>query len=261
MRGLIDFFESKLGKKINIYKYSKGDKLNSNTEVVSWRGETYAVEIIDDFIENSLNGYFYYIYQPNINYEVLNQVFYSLYEDIKVINYEGDYIINIKDKGIIDKSTPQIIELESYMKTYIIDLGKIKSKEELKFKINLTKKLKKYIFIEHSDRKYFDIYDLSLYNIIDCTNCNDVYRKLFDYTLIDKIDSLVLETGIAFIENGFNISKTSANIYLHRNTLIYRLDKIKDIIGIDIRNFNEAVVYYIIVKNYLVNKKYSSYKV
>ena len=101
---------------------------------------------------------------------VLNQVFYGLYEDIKIINYEGSYIVNISEKELIDKSTPQIVELESYMKTYIISLGEVKSKEELGFKINLSNRLKKYIFIENSDRKYFDIYDLALYNVIDCVS-------------------------------------------------------------------------------------------
>lgn len=255
MKSLIDFFEVKLGRKVNIYPYSSGDVLSSCAEVVSWNNETYAVELIDDLLEFNLKGYFYLIYQPNINEEVLNQVFYSLYDDVNIINYEGNYILNIKDKELIDKSTPQIVELECYMKTYIMFLGEVKSTEELEFKIKLSNKLKKYIFIENSDRKYFDIYDLALYNIIDCVGCDDIYGKLFDYSLIDKIDSLVLEAGIAFIENGFNISKTSSSIYLHRNTLIYRLDKIKDILGMDIKNFNEAVVYYVIVKNYLASKK------
>lgn len=134
------------------------------------------------------------IYQNNIN------------EDINIINYKNNYILNTSDTSLINQYTPQIVETETYEKTYIMNLGKIESKEE------------------------------------------------FDYGLIDKIDNLVLETGIAFIENGFNISKTSNNIYLHRNTLIYRLDKIKDVLGMDIRNFNEACVYYIIVKDYLMNK-------
>lgn len=254
MKSLIDFFESKLGRKVNIYPYSTGDALTSCAEVVSWNGKTYAVEIVEDFPEYSIKGYFYLIYQQNINTEVLNQVFYSLYEDIEIINYEGSYIINTRDKNLINNSTPQIVELESYMKTYIMNLGEIKSKDELDFKVNLSNRLRKYIFIENSNRKYFDIYDLALYNIIDCIGCDNTYNRLFDYALIDKVDNLVLEAGISFIENGFNISKTSSNIYLHRNTLIYRLDKIKDIMGIDIRNFNEAVIYYIIVKNYLINK-------
>ncbi|WP_270648226.1 helix-turn-helix domain-containing protein, partial [Paeniclostridium hominis] len=95
---------------------------------------------------------------------------------------------------------------------------------------------------------------LNLYNLIDLIGKDKSYPIVFDYNLIDKIDKLVLEAGIAFIENGFNISKTSNNIYLHRNTLIYRLEKIKDILGMDIRNFNEACIYYLIVKNYLINK-------
>ncbi|MEG2985096.1 MAG: helix-turn-helix domain-containing protein, partial [Peptostreptococcaceae bacterium] len=178
-----------------------------------------------------------------------------LYEDINIINYKKNYILNTNDSNLINRYTPQIVETETYEKTYIMNLGKIGSKEEFDLKIDLSNKLKKYIFIEHSDRKYFDIYDLALYNLIDLVGKDKSYPILFDYGLIDKIDSLVLETGIAFIENGFNISKTSNNIYLHRNTLIYRLDKIKDVLGMDIKNFNEACIYYVIVKDYLMNNK------
>lgn len=254
MKGLIEFFEEQLGKKIKVYKYKGGKLLKKSQQIVSWNNKTYIIEVIENDINHNLDGYFYLIYQKNLNEEILNQVFKSLYEDINIINYKGNYILNTNDLNLIDKYTPQIIETESYTKTYIINLGKINNKKEFDFKIDLSNRLKKYIFIENSNRKYFNIYDLNLYNLIDLIGKDKSYPILFDYNLIDKIDKLVLEAGIAFIENGFNISKTSNNIYLHRNTLIYRLEKIKDILGMDIRNFNEACIYYLIVKNYLINK-------
>ena len=254
VKDLIEFFESQLGKKINLYKYNKNDILRENQQVVFWDNGKYIIEIIEEDNMNNLKGNFYLIHQKNINKGILNEILKTLYEDINIINYKGNFILNTKKVDLINKDTPQIIETESYEKTYIIDLGEIKSKDEFDIKLDLTKKLKKYISIENSDRKYFNIFDLALYNIVELCGADIIYKNLFDYNLIDKVDSLVLETGIAFIENGFNISKTSNNIYLHRNTLIYRLEKIKDILGMDIRNFNEACIYYIIVKSYLVNK-------
>ena len=254
MKGLIEFFEDQLGKKINVYKYKDEEQLKESQQVVAWNNEKYIIDIVTDDISCNLNGYFYLIYQKHINEDVLNQVFKGLYEDVNIINYKNSYILNINDASLVDEYTPQIVETESYTKTYIINLGKINNKEEFDFKIDLSNRLKKYIFIENNNRKYFDIYDLALYNLIDLAGNDKAYPILFDYNLIDKVDNLVLEAGIAFIENGFNISKTSNNIYLHRNTLIYRLEKIKDILGMDIKNFNEACIYYLIVKNYLINK-------
>lgn len=254
VKDLIEFFESQLGKKINLYKYNKNDILKENHQVVVWDNQKYVIELIEENNINNLKGNFYLIYQKNVNKTLLNEILTTLYEDVNIVNYKGNFILNTNNIDLINKDTPQIIETESYEKTYIINLGEIKSKDEFDIKLDLTKKLKKYIAIENSDRKYFDIFDLALYNMIEICGTDTIYKNLFDYNLIDKIDNLVLETGIAFIENGFNISKTSNNIYLHRNTLIYRLEKIKDILGMDIKNFNEACIYYIIVKNYLVNK-------
>lgn len=254
MKDLIEFFENQLGKKINLYKYNKNDILKENHQVVVWDNQKYVIELIEENNINNLKGNFYLIYQKNVNKTLLNEILTTLYEDVNIVNYKGNFILNTNNIDLINKDTPQIIETESYEKTYIINLGQIKSKDEFDIKLDLTKKLKKYIAIENSDRKYFDIFDLALYNMIEICGTDTIYKNLFDYNLIDKIDNLVLETGIAFIENGFNISKTSNNIYLHRNTLIYRLEKIKDILGMDIKNFNEACIYYIIVKNYLVNK-------
>lgn len=254
VKDLIEFFESQLGKKINLYKYNKNDILKENHQVVVWDNQKYVIELIEENNINNLKGNFYLIYQKNVNKTLLNEILTTLYEDVNIVNYKGNFILNTNNIDLINKDTPQIIETESYEKTYIINLGQIKSKDEFDIKLDLTKKLKKYIAIENSDRKYFDIFDLALYNMIELCGSDITYKNLFDYNLIGKIDNLVLETGIAFIENGFNISKTSNNIYLHRNTLIYRLEKIKDILGMDIKNFNEACIYYIIVKNYLVNK-------
>jgi sugar diacid utilization regulator len=254
LKGLIEFFEEQLGKKINVYKYKGEEKLKESQQVVVWNNENYIIDIVTDDINCNLKGYFYLIYQKHINEDVLNQVFKGLYKDVNIINYKNSYILNINNSSLVDEYTPQIVETESYTKTYIINLGKINNKEEFDFKIDLSNRLKKYIFIENNNRKYFDIYDLALYNLIDLAGKDKAYSILFDYNLIDKVDNLVLEAGIAFIENGFNISKTSNNIYLHRNTLIYRLEKIKDILGMDIKNFNEACIYYLIVKNYLINK-------
>ena len=93
-------------------------------------------------------------------------------------------------------------------------------------------------------------------------NCSvefiDKYRKLYNNKHILSVitnDELV-QTAQVFLKNSLNITLASKQGYMHRNTLIYRIDKIKRVIGLDIRNFEEAVVFdnlvmfYDMIKNY-----------
>lgn len=56
-------------------------------------------------------------------------------------------------------------------------------------------------------------------------------------------DEELVKTAIAFLDNDLNVSETARAMFLHRNTLMYRLDKIERITGIDVRNFNGAVTF------------------
>lgn len=59
----------------------------------------------------------------------------------------------------------------------------------------------------------------------------------------NQFDGEVINTIDEFMKNGLNISDAARKLYIHRNTLIYRLDKIKKETGFDIRNFKEATVF------------------
>ncbi|MGN0822616.1 MAG: PucR family transcriptional regulator, partial [Candidatus Gallimonas sp.] len=56
----------------------------------------------------------------------------------------------------------------------------------------------------------------------------------------------MLGTAEEFLENSLNVSETSRNLYMHRNTLTYRLDKIERITGLNIRKFSDAVSFRVI---------------
>lgn len=63
---------------------------------------------------------------------------------------------------------------------------------------------------------------------------------------LDNQDSDTLKTIETFFQRDLNISDASKELFVHRNTLLYRLDKIKREISIDLRNFNEAMTFYVI---------------
>lgn len=80
-------------------------------------------------------------------------------------------------------------------------------------------------------------------------NCGDElveeYKALCNIKSVSTLlnDEELVKTAVLFFENNLNISTASKIGFMHRNTLIYRLDKINKLIGLDIRNFNDAVVF------------------
>ena len=78
---------------------------------------------------------------------------------------------------------------------------------------------------------------------------------------IEALDPDTLETINKFFENNLNVSETSRKLYVHRNTLVYRLEKIKKITGLDLREFDHAIVFKVamMVKKYLDTQNTSKY--
>ena len=60
-------------------------------------------------------------------------------------------------------------------------------------------------------------------------------------------DEEAMSTINKFFENSLNISETARQLYVHRNTLVYRLERIQKAIGLDIRNFDDAMTFRIAV--------------
>jgi len=67
------------------------------------------------------------------------------------------------------------------------------------------------------------------------------------------LDEKTLNDLDIFFENNLNVSETARQLFLHRNTLVYRIEKIKQMIGLDLRNFDDALTFKIamMVVNYV----------
>ena len=72
-------------------------------------------------------------------------------------------------------------------------------------------------------------------------------------TPIEALDQETLYTINKFFENNLNVSETSRKLFVHRNTLVYRLEKIKKLTGLDLREFDHAIIFKValMVKKYL----------
>ena len=85
------------------------------------------------------------------------------------------------------------------------------------------------------------------------TLCEMFLNEVFKKNPIETLDDDTLETINRFFENNLNVSETSRKLYVHRNTLVYRHEKIKKITGLDLREFDHAIVFKVamMVKMYL----------
>ena len=87
------------------------------------------------------------------------------------------------------------------------------------------------------------------------TLCKLFLSEVFKRGSIEELDQEIIFTIQKFFENNLNVSETSRQLYVHRNTLVYRLDKIQKITGLDLREFDQALIFKVAM---MVNKYLSS---
>jgi len=83
--------------------------------------------------------------------------------------------------------------------------------------------------------------------------CKIFIDEIFRNVNPNKIDEEILTTVNKFFENSLNVSETSRQLFIHRNTLVYRIEKLEKLIGLDVRTFDDALTFKIamMVVNYM----------
>ncbi len=88
------------------------------------------------------------------------------------------------------------------------------------------------------------------------TLCEMFLQEVFKRGSLDSLDRETLMTIQCFFENNLNVSETSRKLFVHRNTLVYRLEKIRKLTGLDLREFEHAITFKValMVRKYLDSK-------
>lgn len=162
-----------------------------------------------------------------------------------------------KDLEKLAKSIVDILGSELYLKAYI-GIGTIvdnvkdlpRSFKEAQVALEVGKVFDTEKFIISYDNLGIGrlIYQLPT------TLCEMFLSEVFKKGSIESLDYETLFTIQKFFENNLNVSETSRKLYVHRNTLVYRLEKIRKLTGLDLRKFDHAIVFKValMVKRYLV---------
>ena len=96
--------------------------------------------------------------------------------------------------------------------------------------------IKKEIERLFSPKNIFYSGQVSFLESCKCLYANPNVKKLTS-------DEQVVETVNLFLVNNLNLTLTSKAGYMHRNTLIYRLEKVNNLVGLDVKNFYDAVLF------------------
>ena len=88
------------------------------------------------------------------------------------------------------------------------------------------------------------------------TLCEMFLQEVFKKNPVDALDNETLYTINRFFENNLVLSKTARKLFVHRNTLVYRLEKIKKLTGLDLREFDDVITFKValMVKKYLSSR-------
>ncbi len=110
--------------------------------------------------------------------------------------------------------------------------------------------------IERSINNYDNLGIGRLIYQLPTTLCGMFLQEVFKKNPIDALDQETLFTINKFFENNLNVSETARKLFVHRNTLVYRLEKIKKLTGLDLREFDDAITFKValMVKKYLVSR-------
>ena len=124
--------------------------------------------------------------------------------------------------------------------TVVNDIKEVsKSYKEAKLALDVGK-----IFFDEKDIVAYSTLGIGrLIYQLPIPHCKMFIKEIFEGKSPDEFDEETLTTINKFFENSLNVSETSRQLYIHRNTLVYRLDKLQKSTGLDLRVFEDAITF------------------
>lgn len=229
--------------------YSRSKKLHIRTDA---RRVVIIVETIADKDSNTLE-----LLRMHMGASSLDFVTAVDEHNVIVVKYvsEGD-----SDKDI-DRITKNMVE---YLKSegqknvriaYGTTVGEIKEVSRSYKEAKMAMDVGKIFFDERNVIAYSELGIGRLIYQLPIPLCKMFIKEIFDGQSPDDLDEETITTINKFFENSLNVSETSRQLFIHRNTLVYRLDKLQKSTNLDIRVFEDAITF----KIALMVVKYMNY--
>ncbi len=181
---------------------------------------------------------------------------FNINESDTVIVKEVKPGIDLRDVEKLAGSIVDTLESEHYIKS-VVGIGTpvmgIKDLATSFKEAQVALEVGKVFDTEHAIISYDNLGIARLIYQLPTTMCEMFLKEVFKKGSIDSLDQETLFTIQRFFENNLNVSETSRGLFVHRNTLVYRLEKIKKLTGLDLREFDHAIVFKValMVRKYL----------
>ena len=195
--------------------------------------------------------------------------------------HNGDYVTSVDERNIVlikslrkddteeeigqtAKTIVDMLNAEAMLSvkvsygTVVNELKEVsKSYKEVKMALDVGK----IFYIEKSVIGYEKLGIGRLIYQLPVSLCRMFMNEIFGDNIPDKLDEETQITIHKFFENSLNVSETARQLYIHRNTLVYRIEKLEKETGLDIRNFDDALTFKIALMvvsylQYLDNRDY-----
>ncbi|MBQ8924050.1 MAG: helix-turn-helix domain-containing protein [Lachnospiraceae bacterium] len=217
--------------------YNRAKKLHIETDVrrvvfiIETKNEkdTNALETIRTLFSSKTKDFITAVDEKNIilvkelkvneNYDDMNKTAKVL---VDMLNTEAMSAVNVSYGTIVN-------EIKAVSRSY----------KEAKLALEVGK-------IFYSDRNIISYSNLGIGRLIyqlPKQLCEMFIKEIFDGKSPDEFDEETITTINKFFENNLNVSETSRQLYIHRNTLVYRLDKLQKSTGLDLRVFEDAITF------------------
>ncbi|MTI68192.1 MAG: hypothetical protein FH753_16550 [Firmicutes bacterium] len=176
-------------------------------------------------------------------------------KDLLVILYQDN---NVKEMNLariivdtIETEMFQKIKIGIGSKENILDIKKAYKESLTSLKLGIEYEIAKSIY------NYKDLITYRILSTIPKEKLIDIYNSLVKKSF-DNLDNSEIKTAMKFIENDLNLSLAARKLYIHRNTLIYRIEKIEKLTRFDLRKFKDALEFklLLIIYKYLNEKHF-----
>ena len=165
-----------------------------------------------------------------------------------ITEYHGNLIVLVQEQNLYDgcSDLQKNILTELFIET-VVTIGDVLEKPEQL--VELYDNCVEAILLKQSygiNEKLLDYQGMLIYRLITSLDQNlkdKIIARIFSSKFIEFLNSEVELTIEEMFKNNLNLTDTSARLYIHRNTLLYRIDKIHKLTGYDLRKFEDSMIF------------------
>lgn len=240
-----------LGNMLVVDMYNKAKKLHIDTSErvvfiieVSGKKDGIVMELVKNFFASSIRDFVTEVDEKSV----------ILIKDVRDIGTEEE--LAGLAKMIVDN-----IQMEAMVKVRVGYGGRVGLLQEIARSYQEAKmalEVGSIFYVEDSTVSYSNLGIGRLIYQLPASLCEMFLKEVFGEKVPDIFDEETTITINRFFDNNLNISETARQLYIHRNTLVYRLERIEKILGLDIRTFEDAMLFKIALM-VMANMNYHKY--